>query len=130
MYDIAADNTFEANIAWQTGSNFKIIGVSSSYTPSTSHQHLSDVPSGDRITSGVAISGCSATGRKFTFSAALFAAVTSGAVITYVIGYIDTGTESTSKLLFCIDTGTDLPATGTGADISFTPDGTLGLFSY
>ena len=130
LYDIAVNGTFAGSINWNAGTNFKCIGVNSSYTPSaSSHSHLSDVSSGDRETSGVAISGVSFTGRKFKFSGLLFPAVTSGHTITYVILYIDTGTESTSTLLYCCDTGTNLPVTGTGADISFTPDATAGLFS-
>ena len=129
LYDVAVNGTFAGSINWNAGANFKCMGLNSSYTPSTSHQHLSDVASGDRETSGIAISGASFTGRKFKFSALLFPAVTSGHTITYVILYIDTGTESTSTLLYLCDTGTNLPVTGTGADVSFTPDATGGLFS-
>lgn len=130
LYDIAINLTFAKGVDWTSVSNnFAIVGVSSSYTPSAAHQHLSDIVSGDRITSPVTVSGCTFTGRTFKFSAALFPAVGSGQVISYVVLIINTGTDTTSTLLEFTDTATDLPATGTGADISFTPDPTTGLFS-
>lgn len=131
VYDGAANDTYDKIIDWSAGTNFKIIGVSSGYTPATTDGHLDAIVSGNRITAGVAIAGCSVSGRIFKFSAALFPAVTVSAVITYVVGYIDTpGADTGKRLLFCIDTAATLPATGTGADMSFTPDGTLGLFNF
>lgn len=129
LYDIAVDGTFNGTINWATATNFRCIGINSSYTPSAAHQHLSDIISGDRETAGIAIAGATFTGRKWKFSGLLFPAVTAGHTITYVVVYIHTGTDSTSTLLACIDTATNLPVTGTGADISFTPDGTNGLFN-
>ena len=129
LNNIAVNNTFAGSINWNAGTNFKCMGLNSSYTPSAADSHLSDVAGGDRETAGIAISGVSFASRKFKFSGLLFPAFTSGHTITYVILYIDTGTESTSTLLYLCDTGTNLPVTGTGADVSFTPDATAGLFS-
>lgn len=133
-YDVAIDSTFGRLIDWATGQDssgnpMKVIALNSSYSFNTTDQHLSDIVSGDRVTAGIAISTPSFTGRLFKFAPFLFPAVTNGATISSVVLYIDTGTESTSKLLVFCDTGLDLPITGTGADISCTPDQTLGLFS-
>ena len=132
LYNHCVDDTFNGLIDWTTATNFRIIGITSGYTPLATHQYLSSVPGGGvRVTAGIAISGLSPSfsGRKFIFGAAILPAVTNGAVITYVVLYIHTGTDSSSKLLACIDTATNLPITGTGQDDSFTPDGTSGLFN-
>lgn len=131
LYDSAVDGTFAGLIDWTAGTNFRIIGLTSGYTPSAAHQFLSSVPGGAvRVTAGIAVATpVSFTGRKFKFPVTLFPAVTNGAVITYVLLYIHTGTDATSKLLYLCDTAATLPITGTGADDSFTPDGTTGLFS-
>jgi hypothetical protein len=139
LFDSGVNAAFQALLNFATGKNqagthvMKIMGLNSSYTPNLSaHANLSDIVSGDRVTLGVDISTLSPSfaARLFKFGAALFPAVTSGVTITYVVLYLDTGTEATSTLIGLTDTATDLPATGTGADISFTPDATLGLFSF
>ena len=128
-FNHAVDDSFAGLIDWTAGTNFRCIGVDSTYAPDPTHQFLSSIASGKRKTAGIAISTPSFVGRMFKFSGLLFPALTSGAVVTYVVLYIHTGTDSTSKLLYLCDTATNLPVTGTGADVSFTPDGTLGLFS-
>jgi hypothetical protein len=128
LNDGGLDLTFNAGVNWATA-NIHAVGVSSGYTPSAADSFLTAITSGNRMTSSVAISGASFTGRKFLFSPLLFPAVTAGHVIVGVQLYISTGTDSTSRLLMWVDTSPDLPVTATGADVSFSPDGTLGLFS-
>lgn len=129
LFDIAVNATFTAGINWATAS-FKLVGISNGITPSASVQsHLSDIPSGVRLTSAVAISGQSFANRTFSFVSDVWPTLAAGATVTYALLYLDTGLESTSMLLYCCDQATNLPVTGTGAAVSFTPNQTTGVFS-
>lgn len=130
LYDSCVDNVFAALLDFTVGVNFRVIGVTSGYTFSSAHQFLSSVPGGAvRVTAGIAITSPTFTGRKFKFPVVIFPAVTNLAVISAVLLYVHTGSDATSRLLYFCDTATNLPITGTGADISYTPDGTSGLFN-
>ena len=95
----------------------KVAGVSASYTPNTAtDQFLSILPGGSIIAAGVALT--SVTGAAGVLSAAdtTFASV-SGAAITQLVIYKDTGSAGTSPLLCLIDTSTGLPITPNGGNI-------------
>jgi hypothetical protein len=69
------------------------------------------------------------TSGKFSSAAATFTAVSSSGNTLGVVLYKDTGTGSSSPLIAWYDTGTNIPATPNGGDITVTPDGTNGWFT-
>lgn len=69
------------------------------------------------------------TNGKLTSDPVTFTAVSSSGNTLAAILYKDTGTPSTSPLFCWYDTGTNVPATPNGSDITVTPDGTNGWLS-
>lgn len=80
--------------------------------------NLNDIPSDARSASAVALSGKSTTGGVFDASDVTFPAVTDGNVISAIVIYKHTGTESTSKLIAYCPTGAGLPQTADGTDLT------------
>lgn len=128
LYDYAREQFATGKINW-TSDTFKVCLVSSAYTPSTTtHTMWSDVSWSARITAPVALTSNTATGGACDAADVTFSSV-SGSVVTYIIIYKDTGTESTSPLIAIIDTATGLPITPNGGDIIITWDsGTNKIF--
>jgi hypothetical protein len=69
------------------------------------------------------------TAGKFTSDPAVFTAVSSAGNTLGGVLYKDTGTPGTSPIIAYYDTGTNVPATPNGSDITVTPDGTNGWFT-
>lgn len=93
------------------------------YTYSDTHEFLSDIPSGARISisgsfAGKAVSDLGA----FSSSNCRWDGVT-GASVEAVALFIDTGSPATSRLIAFYDTGvTGLPVTPAGASFNGIPD--------
>lgn len=84
----------------------------------TTHEFLSDIAAGARIATSANLSGKTiADDAIFDASDTSFANV-SGAQSEALVIYRDSGNANTSQLLIYIDTGTNLPVTPTGGDIS------------
>lgn len=97
----------------------KVVGVTSGYTYSTAHDNLDDVTGGLRVATGTLANKTFASG-VFDADNVTFTAV-SGSAIAALILYLDTGTESTSKLIAYIDSASaGLPVTPNGGDITLT----------
>lgn len=89
------------------------------YTYNAAHAFINDVPSGARVASATLASKTYTDG-TLDAADATFSAVT-GDVSEALILWIDTGTESTSRLVAFFDTGvTGLPVTPNGGDITVT----------
>lgn len=84
----------------------KLVLLNSSYTFSAAHQHLSDIVSGDRVATSSALTGLAVSGGVLGADSPTLSAVDNGTAVAYAV-YIDSGTESTSKLLTFIDTESD-----------------------
>ena len=106
------------SIDWDTD-NIKACLVRS-YTPSQSHQYLSDVTGGGggTIVASANLGTKSVTGGVADAADITFTAVASGAACNHIVLYKDTGTASTSPLIGYIDTATGLPVTPNGGDIN------------
>lgn len=90
------------------------------YTYSAAHRFLSDVPSVARVSTTAALTGKSATNGLFTAANSVFTAA-AGDPSEAIIVYIDTGVDSTSRLMLFFDTSTGgLPMTPTGVDLALT----------
>lgn len=122
MYTKALQSFLEGGIAWLTD-NIKVVLVdSAAYTPAvTTHQFLSDIPAGARIATSANLTGKTSTGGAASASNAVFSAA-SGAQSEYVVLYKDTGTATTSNLIYFMDTMTGLPVTPNGGDITLAWD--------
>ncbi len=107
-------NSYKQYLAasWLTD-NIKLVLLSSAYVYSSAHANLSDIAAGIVATSGNLAGKSNANGlldaNNLTFTAL------TGATVTQLWIYRDTGVAGTSTLEIYIDTGVNLP---------FTPDGT------
>jgi hypothetical protein len=117
------------NAAWQGGLNLlggslKAMLVDNTlYTASqASDQHLSDIPSGARITSGITLTSVTLTGRVLNADPITFPLVPIGNDATTVVLYIDSGSPSTSPLILLDEDAAGLPAVLNGEDVIVTPD--------
>lgn len=88
----------------------------------------------DDVSSGVVgtpqtLANKTTTGGKASSDAVTFEEVTSAGNTLGMVLFKDTGTESTSPLIAWYDTGSNVPATPNGGDITVSPDGTNGWFT-
>lgn len=109
--------------------NIKFVLVDlADYTYSTAHDNLDDVPGAARVATSANLAGKTTTSGAFDADDVLFTAVT-GDVSEALIMYVDTGTESTSKLIAFFDTGvTGLPITPNGENVTIVFNAS-GIFS-
>ncbi len=115
----------EALVAWSTD-NIKVALLTNGYTYSAAHQFVTDL--GANI---VARSGN--LGTKTSVGGVLKSGIATWPVLTgaqcfYAVIYKDTGTDATSRLLYYIDTATNLPGTPNGIDVTCQFDPTTGDF--
>lgn len=100
-----------------TTDNIKAVLVDAAdYTYSSSHEFLSDVPSGARVATSGNLGSKTVTNGVFDAADITFTSV-SGDPSEALILYVDTGTAATSPLMVYIDTATGLPVTPAGSDI-------------
>lgn len=106
------------------GGSVKIIMVDTSlYTYSAAHQFLSDVPSGARISISGALTSKTVTSSGAFQSALAVCTGVVGTTVSALIGFVDTGSGSTSRLVWYEDSGvTGLPVTPAGATYNIVPD--------
>lgn len=118
-----------SNISLSSG-NVKVICVDAAdYTYSATHDFLDDVPSLARVATSANLTSKTTTDGVFDAADVTLSGVT-GDQFEALIFFIDTGVESTSRLVAYIDTGwTGLPATPNGGDITlqFNASGILAL---
>ncbi|QOH56258.1 hypothetical protein [Rhodococcus rhodochrous] len=118
LYDKGREGFLDGSISW-TNDNIKAVLVDTgAYTVNAAtHANLSDIPMPARI----ATSG-NLTGKTATAGVADAADVTltgvSGASAEMVVLYKDTGTASTSRLIWYTTSATGLPVTPNSGDIN------------
>lgn len=120
LYDLGRQGFLDGSIDWDTD-NIKVLLVDTgTYTVNlATHQFHSDV-SGIVATSGN-LAGKTVTAGVADANDITFTAVT-GATVEAIIIYKDTGVSGTSRLIAYIDTGTGLPVTPNGGDITVSWD--------
>jgi hypothetical protein len=110
-----------ANSALTGTVKFMIIDAAD-YTYSAAHDFLDDVPAAARVATSAAVSSKTYTDGVFDCADVTFSGV-SGDQAEALIGFIDTGTESTSRLVCYLDTAASgLPVTPNGGNITVTWD--------
>lgn len=129
-YDKFVNRQLSGNPVNFSADTFKIVGVSSGYTPDTSatgHTFLSDIVAGNRLTT---TASCTVSVSNRTIVVSDIALPDAGGgTVTYLVLYKDTGTDTTSPLVFIIDTATNLPLVldGTNDTIDFNASGLFAL---
>jgi hypothetical protein len=109
-----------ANSALSSGTVKVLLIDLADYTYSSSHQYLSDVAAAARVATGAALANKTVTNGLFDADDFSFTSV-SGDQSEALILFIDTGTESTSRLVAFFDTGVGgLPVTPNGQNINIT----------
>lgn len=105
-----------------TANDIRVICIDAAdYTYNAAHDFLDDVAAGSRVGTSGALSGKSVTNGVFDASDITINSV-SGDQFEALIIYKHTGTESTSNLIAYIDSGTGLPFTPSGGNITITWD--------
>lgn len=86
--------------------------------PSTD-QYLSDIGAGARIGTSSNLGSKTTTGGVFDAADTTISAV-SGASVESIVTYVDSGSAASSNLVVYQDTGTNLPVTPNGGDITIS----------
>lgn len=129
IYDKARQRFLEGSFNWNTDTIKAVLVDAGAYTiNSATHEFLSDIAGGARISTLVTLAGKATTGGAADANDVTFPTV-SGTTIEAIVLFKDTGVEATSPLIAYIDTATGLPITPNGGDIIITWDnGTNKIF--
>jgi hypothetical protein len=111
--------------------DIRVALVSAAYTPNlAAHQYVSDLGASIIARSGSFASKTLAAG-VFDAADATITVAASQPQVKYLVIYKNSGSDATSQLVACIDTGTGLPFTpsSAGGDVIITwPNGTDRIF--
>ena len=118
LYDKGREGILDGTIAWSTDNIKAVLVDTGTYTVNlATHANLSDITAGARVATSANLASKTSTGGVADAADQTFTAVT-GASVEAIVLYKDTGTAGTSRLLCYIDTGTGLPVTPNGGDIT------------
>lgn len=118
LYDKGRQGFLDGSIDWDTDDIRVILVDTADYTVDTAnHDNLDDVASAGRVAVSSALTGKTATNGVADADDVTFTSVTGDSVEAIVI-YKHTGTESTSRLIAYLDSGTGLPVTPNGGNIT------------
>lgn len=117
LYDFGRENFLGGDIDWDANTIKVVVVDSADYTRNlTTDNALDDIAAGGRVATSSALSTKTKTAGVADADDVTLSTVT-GDQFEYIIGYKDSGVESTSLLIFCIDTATGLPFTPSGSNI-------------
>ena len=120
LYDSAKKAFLDGDIDLLTDDIRVILIDAADYTVNFStHDFLDDVAAGARVATSGALTSKTTTAGAFDAADVTFTSVT-GDQSEAIIVYKHTGTESTSNLIAYIDSGTGLPVTPNGNNITIT----------
>jgi DUF917 family protein len=120
LYDLGRNAFLKGQIAYLTDT-VKAALVDGSYTPDLAADQYWSTAVGNVVGTPVALSNKTATAGVANADPTVFSSVV-GSVVQYIVIYKDTGTNSTSPLIALLDTGTGLPVTPNGGDITINWD--------
>ena len=126
LYDKGREKFLSAAINWGTGTGGDtikavLVDIAAYTVDLATHEFLSSIPAGDRISTSSAFTGKTVTAGVADADNLTFAAVTGDPSEALVI-IKDTGSAATSPLIDYIDSATGLPVTPNGGDITVTWD--------
>ena len=122
VYPLAKKALLDADIDLLTDT-IKIVLCDSGYTYNTAHDNLDDITAGARVATSSALASKTTTGGAFDAADVTYTALTGDTVTSWVL-FLDSGTESTSKLIAYFDTKSDASA------LSYTPNGSNLTLSF
>lgn len=117
LYPKAKEGLLGGDIAMDTDNLKAVIVDTATYTYTTSHEFLSDIPVGERVATSANLTGKTITDGTFDSDDIIYTAVT-GDPSEAVVLYQDSGSDATSRLIAYIDTATGLPVTPDGTNIN------------
>lgn len=122
LYDKGREGFLDGSIDWDTDT-IKVSLVRG-YTPSQStHDFLDDVTgAGGTLVATQTLGSKTVTSGVADAADTTFPTVSAGTACQHLVIYKDTGSAGTSRLIACIDSGTGLPVTPNGGDISVVWD--------
>ena len=124
LYDKARESFLDAGINWSdAGTNINVVLVDTNdYSVNlATHQYLSDIPSAARVSTAGPLTSKTSTAGVADAADVTFSLV-SGDQSEAVVIYVNTGNESTSRLVAYIHQATGLPVTPSGGDIQIVWD--------
>lgn len=117
LYDFGRENILGADIDWDANTIKITLVDAADYTKDlAAHDAYNDVTVAGRVATSGALASKTKTAGVADAADVTWTAVT-GDQSEQIIGWKDTGVESTSLLIFNIDTATGLPVTPNGGDI-------------
>lgn len=122
LYDKAREGYLAGTRSWS--SDDVRVTLVRGYTFSAAHDFLDDVTGagGTLVATSATLTSKTVTSGVADAADFTYATVGAGAACQCLIGYVHTGTPSTSALVFYIDSATGLPITPNGGDITVTWD--------
>jgi hypothetical protein len=118
LYDKGRQAFLEGGIAWLTDTIRVVFIDAADYTADLANdEFLSDVAAGARVGTPTALGTKTSTDGVADAADTVMSAV-SGDQSEAILIYQDTGVEATSRLIAYIDSGTGLPVTPNGGDIT------------
>lgn len=122
LYDKGRQGFLDGSIDWDTDDIRAILIDAGAYTVNlATHDNLDDIAAGARIAVSGALAGKTVVDGVADANDVTFTAVT-GASVEAIVLYKHTGVESTSRLIAFIDSGTGLPVTPNGGNITVAWD--------
>tara|TARA_Y100000310_G_scaffold344961_1_gene460805 strand:+ start:3922 stop:4326 length:405 start_codon:yes stop_codon:yes gene_type:complete len=122
LYDKGRESFLKGEIAMQTDTIKIVLVDTGAYTVDlAAHDFLDDIPAGARIATSGALQNPLTAAGVFDADNITLSSV-SGASIEALVVYKDTGSASSSNLIAYIDSGTGLPVTPNGGDITISWD--------
>ena len=118
LYDYGREGFLAGDIDWDADDIRVILVDTADYTVDlAADQHLDDVTGAGRVATSGALASKTVTDGVADAADVTFSSVT-GDVSEALVIYQHTGVESTSRLIAYIDTGSGLPVTPNGGDIT------------
>jgi hypothetical protein len=122
LYDAGREGFLAGDIDWDANDiRIILIDEADDTIDLAADDNLDDRAAGARVATSTALASKTTTAGVADAADKTWTAVT-GDVSESIDGYKHTGTESTSRLIFNIDTATGLPVTPNGGDITVTWD--------
>lgn len=117
LFDKGREGFLDGSIDWDTNTIKHILVDHADDTPNVStDDNLDDILAGARVATSGAYAGKTVTNGVADADDITHSAV-SGDPFESIVGFKDTGVESTSRLIMYIDSATGLPFTPSGGDI-------------
>lgn len=122
LYDKGREGFLSGDIDWDANDIRAILIDTADYTVDlAAHDNLDDVPAAARVAASGSLAGKTVTAGVADANDVTFTNVT-GDTVEAVILYQHTGTESTSRLIAYIDSGSGLPVTPNGGTVTVAWD--------